>query len=90
MPYANNKGTVQLVHLKRLISPIVVRCLDRMYNTYTCYIQNFKTVACFCSLGGWIESYLVGNLQSKFLHSLGQHTVVVFWYKKKEDTFIIP
>ena len=33
MPYANNKGTVQLAHPHNLISPFVVHCLDSIIHT---------------------------------------------------------
>ena len=36
------------------------------YTTYTCHIQNFKTLASFCTWAGWFESYLVGNLKDSF------------------------
>ena len=35
--------------------------LLRWYNSYTCYIQSFKTLASFCSWPGWAESYLLAN-----------------------------
>ena len=35
--------------------------LPRQFNTYTCYIQNFKTLASLCSWAGWFASNLVGH-----------------------------
>ena len=40
--------------------------LPRLYNTYSCYYQNFKTLASFCSLAGRFESYLVANVEWRF------------------------
>ena len=60
LPYVNNKGTDQAAQPHSLISAFVVRCLD-LYNTSTCYIENFKTLASFCRCAGRFESYLVGN-----------------------------
>ena len=33
-------------------------------------ITNFNTVACFCSQGGWFESYLAGYTEDRFLHGI--------------------
>ena len=40
--------------------------LLRLYNTYTCEIQNFKTLAGLCSWAGRFKSYLVGNPEDRF------------------------
>ena len=40
--------------------------LSRRYNMYTCYSQNFKTLASLCSRAGRFESYLVGNPEGRF------------------------
>ena len=57
---ANNKDADQPRHPRSLISIFIVPCLDN-YNTYTCYIQNFKTLASLSSWAGWFASYLVAN-----------------------------
>ena len=57
MPYANNKAADEPAHLRSLISVFVVHC----YDTYSCYIQNFKTVSTFCSWADRFKSYLVAN-----------------------------
>ena len=49
------------VHPRSLISTFVVRCLDSMMDTYTCYIQIFKTLAGLCSWARWFESYLAAS-----------------------------
>ena len=49
--------------------------LLRQYNTCTCYIKNFKTLASFCGCSGWFESTLVGNPEEGFL-----------WKMKKQIT----
>ena len=49
MPYANNKDAHQPAHPCSLISSFVFHCLDY---TYSCYIQNSKTLAGFCSGAG--------------------------------------
>ena len=62
LPYANNKGADQPVHVHSLISAFVVPCLDRSY-TSICYSRNFKTLA---SSAGWFESYLVSHPEDRF------------------------
>ena len=42
--------------------------LLRQYNTYTCYIQSFKTLASFCRWAGRFEAYLVVNPKHRFSH----------------------
>ena len=42
--------------------------LLRQYNIHTCYIQNFKTLASFCSWAGWFVSYPVRNPKDRFSH----------------------
>ena len=37
-----------------------------VYNTYTCQIQNFKTLASLCGCAGRFESYLVANPEDRF------------------------
>ena len=39
-PYANNKGADQPAHCCSLLRP---------YDMYTCCIQSFEIIACFCS-----------------------------------------
>ena len=41
--------------------------LLRQCNTYTCYLQNSRTVASLCNWVGWFESYLVANPKTGFL-----------------------
>ena len=62
IPYENNRGADQPVHSHSLISAFVVRCLDTIiWITYTCLIQNFKTLASLSSWAIRFESYLVRN-----------------------------
>ena len=41
--------------------------LLKQCNTYTCYLQNSRTVASLCNWVGWFESYLVANPKTGFL-----------------------
>ena len=59
IPYAYNKGADQPAHPCSLISTFVVHYFVYLYNTYTCQIQNFKTLVSFWSWAGQFESYLV-------------------------------
>ena len=40
--------------------------LPGLYNTSTCYSQNFKTLASLISWAGWFESYLVTTPEDRF------------------------
>ena len=55
-----------------LISTFVVRCLDSIISRF--YIQNFKTLASFCSWTGRFESYLVANPKARFSRDEAQMT----------------
>ena len=55
--------------------------LLRWYNTYTCQIQNLKTVAGLCSWAGQFESYLVGNPEDRFSHDVAH----IFTYSLVAD-----
>ena len=49
--------------------------LLRWYNTYSSCIQNFKTLASFCSWAGWLESYLVANPEDRFSHDVAHFMI---------------
>ena len=53
-------------NLRSLISAFIVRCLDSIYDTSSCYIRNFKTQASLCPWAGVFESYLVTNPEDRF------------------------
>ena len=38
----------------------------RQYNTCSCYVLNFKTIASLCGCAGRFESYLVANDKDRF------------------------
>ena len=59
MSYANNKDANQPAHPRSLFIAFVVRWLA------SCYIRNFKTLACFCSWAGQFHSYLVANPEDR-------------------------
>ena len=40
------------------------------YNTYTYYIQSFKTLASFCSWAGLFESYHIANPRGHIFHDM--------------------
>ena len=42
------------------------KTLLRQYNTCSCYVLNFKTLASFCGCAGRFVSYLVANPQDRF------------------------
>ena len=46
--------------------------LLRQYNTCSCYVLNFQTLAKFCSWAGWFEYDLVANREDRFSHD-GAH-----------------
>ena len=47
-----------------------VPLLFATYNTSSCYIQNFKTLASLCLWAGQFESYLVANPEDRFCHDV--------------------
>ena len=58
MPYTNKKGADLPVHPHSLIGAFVVRCIESIILLVSgCYIQNFKTLASFCSWAGRFETY---------------------------------
>ena len=63
-----------------LISAFVICCLDSIINAYSCYIQNLKTQACFCSWAGRFESYLVTNPWRQVFSWLCSNTKWVSWF----------
>ena len=71
LPYMNNKGAGQSAHPCSLISAFVVHFLDSII-PLVFYIQNFKTLASFCSWAGRIESHLVGNPEDRFSRGVAQ------------------
>ena len=65
MPYANNKGVDQPVHLCSLISAFIVCCLDSII-----------PLASFCSWAGRFQSDLVANPEGRFSY-YEAHTVCI-------------
>ena len=37
-----------------------------LYNTLTCYMQNYNILASLCSLADWLKSYLAINPEDRF------------------------
>ena len=71
MSYANNKGTDQSAHPRRLISTFVVRCLDSMI----CILATSKDWGSYLASvveQGWFESYLVTNPEDRFSRDKAQ------------------
>ena len=52
--------------------------LCRWYNTCSCYVLNFNTLANFCSCAGRFESYMVTNPEDRFSGDEAQ-----LWNKRK-------
>ena len=64
---------------------------DQMRNTYTCYIQSFKTLASFCIWAAWFESYLVANLWRHIFPWCGSIlTVTIFNHQNVCRKFFLP
>ena len=53
--------------------------LPRWYNTYTCFSQNFKTLASFFSWACQVESYLVGTPQRQVFSRHGSFSILANW-----------
>ena len=66
MPYTNNKGTDQPVHLCSLNSTFVIHCLDSMINVVA-ISKIWRLFARFCSWADQFESYLTTKLQRQVL-----------------------
>ena len=66
MPYVNNKGADQPVHLHNLISTFDVCFLDSISLVSIFAISGL--LACFCSRAEWFKSYLVANPKDRFCH----------------------
>ena len=50
----------------RTVWSVPLFSLPRSYNTSSCYIRNFKTLASLCLWAGRFESYLVANPEDRF------------------------
>ena len=67
--------------------------LPRQYNTYTCFIQNFKPLARLCSWAGRFESFLVGNPEDRFSHDVAHLYLTILSIAKANDvmlSFLLP
>ena len=68
--FANNKGTDQPAHPRRLISAFVNRFLESIiYKLATMYMRNFNLLISLCSWGDWFESRFVGTPKTTFVVS---------------------
>ena len=67
--FANNKGTDQPAHSRRLISAFVIRFFGK-FVILTCYKRNFNFHASLCSWGDWFDSCFVGNTFSETRENL--------------------
>ena len=76
MPYANDKGTDQLKHLRNLISTFFVRCRDGIIPPV---MQNFKPLASFWSWAGRFKSYLIANPEDRFSCDV-IHIILGWWH----------
>ena len=65
MPYANNKGEDQPVHLRSLISTFVVHCPDNTLSLVSISEISSLYLASVAAQAGF-ESYLVGNPEDRF------------------------
>ena len=78
MPYVNNKETDQSGHQHSLIC-VFVFCSRDIYDIYRCYIENFKTLASFCSWAARFAPYLMANLQRQVFLWCGYNKVQYEW-----------
>ena len=67
LPYANNKGAEQPLHLHSLIRAFVVCCLDSIIPTLA-----IAEISSLCSWAGWFESYQVTTPEDRFSHDKAQ------------------
>ena len=77
--FANNKGTDQPAHPRRLISAFVIRFFGK-FVILTCYKRNFNFLASFCSWGDWFDSRFVGNTFSPVFGGLRTTSAQFFFF----------
>ena len=82
--FANNKGTDQTAHPRRLISAFIIRFFGK-FVILTCYKRNFNFLASLCSWGDWFDSRFVGNTFSETQENLSsgnceQHPHSLFFF----------
>ena len=77
LPYANNKGADQSVHLRSLISTFVVGYIDNIIPILA--KSKISTLASFWSRPGRSESYLVENPEDRFSRDEAPLMDIVWW-----------
>ena len=77
--FANNKGTDQPAHPRRLISAFVIRFFGK-FVILTCYKRNFNFLASLCSWGDWFDSRFVGNTFSPVFGGLRTTSAHFFFF----------
>ena len=82
--FANNTGTDQSGHPRRLISAFVIR-LSKKYHIWTCYKRNFNFPASLWSWRDWFETRFVGNPEDRF----SRDEAHMFELRNKVNFFII-
>ena len=62
MTYVEVVSAAQLLHLHSLISPFVDCCVDSLMATHGIF-NVFQILVSLCSLAGWLETFMVANLE---------------------------